>query len=122
LKKKTIGAKTLNKTRFIIFITGLLSIFLALNYTSVIGILLIALTVYSGAFIIPILFGLLNINVNKERVNIAIISGGIIALYRENNINFRYGHSGQYINYFSICIKRFDFDNKREKKSPIKDL
>jgi len=80
IEKENYGAKTLNKTRFIIFITGLLSIFLALNYTSVIGILLIALTVYSGAFIIPILFGLLNINVNKERVNIAIISGGIIAL------------------------------------------
>ncbi len=80
IEKEKYGAKTLLKTRLLILVTGLLSIFLALSYTSVIGILLTALTVYSGAFIIPILFGLLNLNVNKERVNIAIISGGIIAL------------------------------------------
>ncbi len=80
IEKENYGAKTLIKTRLLIMLTGLLSIFLALNYTSVIGILLIALTVYSGAFIIPILFGLLNFNVNKNRVNVAIIMGGIIAL------------------------------------------
>lgn len=79
IEKENYGAKTLLKTRLMIMLIGLLSIFLALNYTSVIGILLIALTVYSGAFIIPVLFGLLKLNVNKNNVNTAIIAGGIIA-------------------------------------------
>jgi len=46
IEKENYGAKTLLKTRLMIMLIGLLSIFLALNYTSVIGILLIALTVY----------------------------------------------------------------------------
>ena len=52
---------------------------IAINFTSIIGILLIALTVYSGAFIIPILFGLTGIQVNQKSLTPAMIIGGIVA-------------------------------------------
>jgi SSS family solute:Na+ symporter len=41
---------------------------------------LFALTFFSGAFVVPILAGLLKLKVNKKRVAAAIILGGCIAL------------------------------------------
>ncbi len=80
LEKGNYGAQSLRKTRYLILFVGILSMIIALNFTSVIGILLMALTVYSGAFIIPILFGLLRFKVNKMMATPAIITGGSIAL------------------------------------------
>jgi solute:Na+ symporter, SSS family len=84
------GVKTLNNTRILISIIGIMSIVIALNFTSIIGILLVALTVYSGAFIIPILFGLLGIRLNSKTLTHAMLMGGLIAL--AGKIVFYAGH------------------------------
>ena len=67
-------------TQLYIVIIGVSSIIIALFITSIIQTLLFALTIYSGAFFVPTLAGLLNIKVNKKRVLMVIIAGGIMAL------------------------------------------
>ncbi len=72
--------KALQLTRLLTVILGIFSIVIALYITSIIQALLLALTFFSGAFIVPTLAGLLRLKVNQKRVIAAIISGGIIAL------------------------------------------
>lgn len=78
--KSNFSAKTINTTRLIIGISGLMAVIIALNFTSVIGMLLVALTIYSGAFIVPILVGLTGLKVKPIYTSVAIIFGGTIAL------------------------------------------
>lgn len=72
--------KALKYTHYYIIIIGLISIVISLFLTSIIQTLLIALTFFSGAFVVPTLAGLLNLKVNKKRVVTAIITGGILAI------------------------------------------
>lgn len=72
--------KALKRTRWFILLIGVLSILIALYVTSIIQSLLFALTFFSGAFVIPVLAGLLNLKVNKQHVIKAIIAGGLLAL------------------------------------------
>lgn len=72
--------KALKITQIYIIIIGVASIVIALFITSIIQTLLFALTVFSGAFFVPTLAGLLNLKVNKQRVVSVIISGGLVAL------------------------------------------
>ena len=71
---------SLRNTKLIMLIIGLLSILLSLNVTSIIESLLIALTFFSGAFIVPTLAGLFKFRTNRWQSNTAIITGGCIAL------------------------------------------
>jgi len=66
-------------TQMYVVIIGTLSIVIALFITSIIQTLLFALTIFSGAFFVPTLAGLLNLNVNKKRVVLAIVTGGLVA-------------------------------------------
>jgi len=61
-------------------IIGILSIILSLNVQSIIQSLLIALTIFSGAFIVPTAAGLLGFRASKIRSGTAMIAGGAIAL------------------------------------------
>ena len=79
-EKGDFGLKTLKKSRIMILLVGITSILIALSFSSIIGILLIALTAYSGAFIIPIIAGLTGAKVVPERVTPAMITGGVVAL------------------------------------------
>ncbi len=72
--------KSLSLTRFLIAVTGILSLIIALYVTSIIQALLLALTFFSGAFVIPTLAGLLSWKVNKNNVALAMVVGGLIAL------------------------------------------
>ncbi len=72
--------KSLLLTRYLIVVMGIVSIIIALYITSIIQALLLALTFFSGAFVIPTLAGLLQINVNKNNVVYAMLAGGLIAL------------------------------------------
>lgn len=72
--------KALKYTHYYIIIIGIVSIVISLFMTSIIQTLLIALTFFSGAFVVPTLAGLLNLKVNKKRVVTAIITGGILAI------------------------------------------
>ncbi len=67
-------------TRYLIVGIGVFSLVIALYVTSIIQALLLALTFFSGAFVVPTLAGLLQINVNRKNVAFAMMSGGIIAL------------------------------------------
>ena len=67
-------------TRILIVVLGISSILIALFVNSIIQSLLFALTLFSGAFTIPTLLGLLRVEVDKRRIIPAIIAGGAIAL------------------------------------------
>ena len=72
--------KSLRLTRFLIVGMGMASLIVALYITSIIQALLLALTFFSGAFVVPTLAGLLQIKVNKKNVVWAMICGGLVAL------------------------------------------
>lgn len=78
--KNNFNQKSLTKTRIIIAIIGLLSIVIAFYFTSIIEILLMALAVYSGAFTIPLIAGILGLKAKPKSVSWAIILGGLFAL------------------------------------------
>ncbi len=67
-------------TRLFIIILGALSILIALFVTSILQSLLLALTFFSGAFVVPMVAGLLNQKVIKSQLTPAILVGGVIAL------------------------------------------
>ena len=67
-------------THIYIIVIGAASIIIALYVNSIIQTLLFALTIYSGAFVVPTLAGLLNLKMNKKMVVLAIITGGVVAL------------------------------------------
>lgn len=70
----------LQLTRIFIVILGSLSIVIALFVTSILQSLLLALTFFSGAFVVPMLAGLLKLKVVKRQVTAAILAGGFVAL------------------------------------------
>jgi solute:Na+ symporter, SSS family len=72
--------KSLIITRIIIIVLGGLSIVVALFITSILQSLLLALTFFSGAFVLPMLAGLLKLPVAKRQLIIAILAGGLVAL------------------------------------------
>ncbi len=84
--------KSIAVTRLIIIIMGALSIILALFVKSIMQSLLTSLAFFSGAFVIPVLAALLNINTSKKYVMTAIACGGVIAL------------AGKLINLFSYPV------------------
>ncbi len=71
---------SLRQTKLILVCIGVLSMLLALEVTSIIQSLLIALTFFSGAFILPVLAGLFGFRNNRLQSNIAIVIGGSVAL------------------------------------------
>lgn len=71
---------SMQNTKIIMLIIGLLSILFSLGVHSIIQSLLVALTVFSGAFIVPVTAGLLGYRTSKIRSNTAMILGGAIAL------------------------------------------
>ena len=68
-------------TRIFIIIFGVVSIFVALKFTFILPVLLLALAVYSGGFIVPCLAGILGYRYEKKNVIAGIILGGSLALY-----------------------------------------
>lgn len=67
-------------TRIFVVVFGIAGIVIALFVTSIIQSLLFALTFFSGAFVVPVLAGLLNIRPSEKVVNLAIVLGGFTAL------------------------------------------
>ncbi len=72
------GAVT--KTKIIMLLMGVLSITLALSVQSIIQSLLIALAMFSGAFIIPTIAGIFGYKTSKIRSSSAMIIGGVVAV------------------------------------------
>ncbi|NQU87632.1 MAG: sodium:solute symporter family protein [Mariniphaga sp.] len=67
-------------TKISIIVIGIFSITISIFVSSIIQSLLIALSFFSGAFLVPTLAGLLSLKANKKMIVIAILTGGIIAL------------------------------------------
>ncbi|SHF01038.1 solute:Na+ symporter, SSS family [Mariniphaga anaerophila] len=72
--------KAFRLTRILIVVLGFFSIIIALFVTSILQSLLLALTFFSGAFVVPMLAGLLRIKVVKPQLTAAILAGGFVAL------------------------------------------
>ncbi|MBK5203315.1 MAG: sodium:solute symporter family protein [Prolixibacteraceae bacterium] len=81
---------SLKRTKIIIIITGVISMLISLKISSIIGMLLLALTFYSGAFIIPLIAALTGLKINKKMSVPAMIVGGIVAL--TGKLIFSIGH------------------------------
>ncbi len=110
----------LKQTRIFIIITGALSILISMYITSIVQALLFALTVFSGAFFVPVIAGLLRLKVIKSRVIGAIIFGGIIALTGKIIHDFYNEMTGNIIIIITYLISIMflfvpDFRNKKEK-------
>lgn len=73
--------KAIRLTRVFIIIFGLFSILVALKFTFILPTLLLALAVYSGAFIVPCLAGILGYRCEKIYAISGILFGGGLALY-----------------------------------------
>jgi len=71
---------SMRNTKIIMLVIGFLSILLSLRIQSIIQSLLIALTIFSGAFIVPTTAGLLGYKAGRIRSASAMIAGGVIAL------------------------------------------
>lgn len=71
---------SLASTRYVILANGFVAFIIALLFTDIIQMLLLALAIYAGAFIIPILFGLAGMRIKPKFVSAAIIAGGLLAL------------------------------------------
>ena len=82
-------------TRILTVIFGLFAVIVAVKMKYILSTLLLALAVYSGAFIIPTFVGIFGFRARKEVVILSIITGGITAL-----VGKLYG--GDIGNYISI--------------------
>ena len=67
-------------TRLFVVLLGFISIIISIFVNSIVDALLFALTLFSGAFTIPTLFGLLDMPTKKHNIISAVIVGGIMAL------------------------------------------
>jgi solute:Na+ symporter, SSS family len=70
----------LRLTRLFVVLMGAFSLLIALKVTSILNALLISLSFFSGAFIIPIIAGLAGWKVNPRNALPAILAGGFLAL------------------------------------------
>ncbi len=88
---------SLRLTRFMITGLGGLSIAIALFITSILQSLLLALTFFSGAFIVPMLAGLLRLKVVREQLTAAILTGGLVALAGKLTVLFYHSLTGNLV-------------------------
>ncbi|MEM8898997.1 MAG: sodium:solute symporter family protein [Bacteroidota bacterium] len=70
----------LQRCKIWVVITGIVSTIIASVYPSIIGTLLLAMTIFSGGFIIPTIAGLMGAKLSEKRVIPAVIAGASIAL------------------------------------------
>lgn len=72
--------KAFYSTKLIIILLGMTSIIIALFVTSIIQMLLLALSFFSGAFIVPTIAGLFKLKIRTGNIVLAMICGGVVAL------------------------------------------
>lgn len=89
--------KSFQQTRLFLILTGLLSMLISLKITSIVGSLLLALSFYSGAFIIPMAAALFGLPYNKRLSIPAMLIGGILALTGKLMMTFHYPEYGQVV-------------------------
>jgi SSS family solute:Na+ symporter len=112
--------KSFNQTRLFIILVGALSILISLKVTSIVSSLLMALSFYSGAFIIPMVAALFNLPFNKRFGIAAMLSGGILALSGKLLMTFHHPETGQYILISGFVVNAmlifFPFGKEKKKR------
>jgi len=111
----------LKLTRGFVIVIGLLSIVIALYITSIIQALLLALSFFSGAFVVPMLAALLNIKINKKNVLWAMALGGLTALGGKLINIYVSPQTGNFIIIVSYLVN-FGALKVRQKKSHIEQI
>ncbi len=99
--------KSLKQTRLFIIVIGLVSILISLQVTSIVSSLLMALSFYSGAFIIPMIAALFNLPFNKRFSIAAMLSGGILALCGKLLMTFYNPETGHIILISGFLLNAF---------------
>jgi len=89
--------KSFRQTKFFIVGVGILSMVISLKIKSIVSSLLLALSFYSGAFIIPMVAALFNLPFNKRFSIAAMLSGGILALSGKFLMTFNHPEIGSAI-------------------------
>jgi SSS family solute:Na+ symporter len=89
--------KSFQQTRLFLILTGLLSMLISLKITSIVGSLLLALSFYSGAFIIPMAAALFGLPYNKRFSIPAMLMGGVLALTGKLMMTFHFFEYGQFV-------------------------
>lgn len=96
-RKNINTTESFRQTRLLIILIGAASILISLKITSIVSSLLLALSFYSGAFIIPMVAALFNLPFNKRLGIPAMISGGILALAGKLMMTFNHPDYGQWV-------------------------
>jgi len=99
--------QSFQRAKLLIVIIGILSMIISLKITSIVSSLLLALSFYSGAFIIPMIAALFNFRYNENLGIVAMLSGGILALSGKLLITFKYAEVGQYVLIAGFVINAF---------------
>ena len=89
--------KSFKQTKLFLIVVGILSMLISLKITSIVSSLLLALSFYSGAFIIPMVAALFGLPYNKRFGIAAMLSGGILALTGKLMMTFNHLETGQYV-------------------------
>jgi SSS family solute:Na+ symporter len=91
------NAESFKQTKLLIIFIGAASLLISLKITSIVSSLLLALSFYSGAFIIPMVAALFNLPFNKRLGIPAMAAGGILALTGKLMMTFNHPESGQLV-------------------------
>ncbi|MDP3645335.1 MAG: sodium:solute symporter family protein [Bacteroidota bacterium] len=89
--------KSFKQTKLFLIAVGVLSMLISLKVTSIVSSLLLALSFYSGAFIIPMVAALFNLPYNKRFSIAAMLTGGIFALSGKLLMTFNHPEIGSVI-------------------------
>jgi len=89
--------KSFKQTKLFLIVVGVLSMLISLKVTSIVSSLLLALSFYSGAFIIPMVAALFGLPYNKRFSIAAMLCGGILALCGKLMMTFNHFETGQYV-------------------------
>jgi len=116
--------KSFKQTKLFLIAVGILSMLISLKVTSIVSSLLLALSFYSGAFIIPMVAALFNLPYNKRFSIAAMLSGGILALTGKLMMTFNHLETGQYVLISGFILNAFliflPFGRKKVTSNPEK--
>ncbi|MDR3259375.1 MAG: sodium:solute symporter family protein [Fusobacteriaceae bacterium] len=91
------------RTRLLMIVIGILAIIISIKMKHILPTLFMALTIYSGAFIIPTILGMIGFNPSKYITITAIITGGAVALFGK----LYGGTNGNYIMILAFLLNGF---------------
>jgi SSS family solute:Na+ symporter len=96
-RKDINNQQSFRQTKLFIIGIGVLSMVISLKITSIVSSLLLALSFYSGAFIIPMSAALFNLPYNKRFGIAAMIAGGSLALTGKLMMTYHLSENGSWV-------------------------